>query len=435
MCSIQYKTDKSVVNYSDLYQAALLYPLLSLCISYILYKNIFYSLGETMRYSLLAVTVASMLALTACDKKEAATADDTTAASSAAASTANTSESTSAAAGEFKSAEGIEMNITGAGASFPQPIYIKWSADYNKETKGQVNYQSIGSSGGIKQIVSNTVDFGASDAPMTPEELEKEGLIQFPTVIGGVVPVINVEGIKPGELKLDGETLANIYLGKISKWNDPAIAALNPELTLPDTAITTVFRSDGSGTTFNFTDYLAKVSPEWKDSIGVDKTVQWPTSATGVGGKGNEGVASNVSRMANSIGYVEYAYAKQNNMSYAAMKNAAGNIVQPSAETFAAAGDIDWSKQDGFYKVITNSDTDQAWPIAAATFILVHKNPKNPQKVAGVLNFFDWAYTRGDEDAMSLDFVPFSDKAVALFKAKWNEVVDKDGKPVYTPAQ
>lgn len=382
-----------------------------------------------MRYSLLAVAVASMLTLTACGKKEdtSTTAEDTTAVS--------TQAEPAVSGNEFKSAEGIELNITGAGASFPQPIYIKWSADYNKETKGQVNYQSIGSSGGIKQITSKTVDFGASDAPMTPEELEKEGLIQFPTVIGGVVPVINVAGVEPGQLKLDGETLANIYLGNISNWNDPAIAALNPDLTLPDAPIITVFRSDGSGTTFNFTDYLAKVSPEWKDNIGVDKTVQWPTSATGVGGKGNEGVASNVSRMPNSIGYVEYAYAKQNNMSHTALKNAAGNIVQPSAETFAAAGDIDWSQQEGFYKVITDSETEQAWPIAAATFILVPKNPENPQKVAGVLNFFDWAYTRGDDAAMSLDYVPFSDKAVALFKAKWNEVVDKDGKPVYTPAQ
>lgn len=389
-----------------------------------------------MRYSLLAVAVASVLTLSACNKSETDTAanDNSTAAAPADTNTTAGSANTSSAA-EFKSAEGIEMNITGAGASFPQPIYIKWSSDYNKETKGQVNYQSIGSSGGIKQIISKTVDFGASDAPMTPEELEKEGLIQFPTVIGGVVPVINLEGVEPGQLKLDGETLANIYLGKISKWNDPALVALNPDIKLPDTPITTVFRSDGSGTTFNFTDYLAKVSPEWKDKIGVDKTVQWPTSATGVGGKGNEGVASNVNRMPNSIGYVEYAYAKQNKMSHAALKNAAGNIVQPSAESFAAAGDIDWSQQEGFYKVITNSETDQAWPIAAATFILVHKNPENPQKVAGVLNFFDWAYSRGDQAAMDLDYVPFSDKAVALFKAKWNEVVDKDGKPVYTPAQ
>ena len=389
-----------------------------------------------MRYSLLAVAVASALTLSACDKKEPADTDVTVVETEEGTAPATTAEtSTTAPAGTFKSAENVSMNITGAGASFPQPIYAKWSSDYNAATGGQVNYQSIGSSGGIKQIVAKTVDFGASDAPMTPEELEENGLIQFPTVIGGVVPVVNIDGVEPGQLKLDGETLANIYLGKISNWNDPAIAALNPDLTLPDAPITTVFRSDGSGTTFNFTDYLAKVSSDWKDNVGVDKTIKWPTTATGAGGKGNEGVASYVNRMKNSIGYVEYAYAKQNDMSHVALKNAAGNFVQPSAETFAAAGDIDWSQEEGFYKVITNSETDQAWPIAAATFILVHKQPENPQQVAGVLNFFDWAYTQGDDDAMSLDYVPFSDQAVALFKAKWNEVKGSDGQPVYTPAQ
>lgn len=384
-----------------------------------------------MRYSLLAVAVSCTLMLTACNKSTD-TAEPATDTSS---STATTAETTPAATTGFKSAENIAMNITGAGASFPQPIYAKWSYDYNAATGGQVNYQSIGSSGGIKQIQSKTVDFGASDAPLTPAELDEAGLIQFPTVIGGVVPVVNIDGIKPGEMKLDGTTLADIYLGKISNWNDPAIKAMNPDLTLPDAAITTVFRSDGSGTTFNFTDYLAKVSPDWKDSVGVDKTVKWPTSTTGAGGKGNEGVASYVNRMKNSIGYVEYAYAKQNKMSHAALKNAAGNIVQPSADTFAAAGDIDWSQQEGFYKVITNSETEQAWPIAAATFILVHKQPENPKQVAGVLNFFDWAYSQGDDDAMALDYVPFSDTAVALFKAKWNDVKGSDGQPVYTSAQ
>lgn len=389
-----------------------------------------------MRYSLLAVAVSCTLVLTACNKSTDTTEPAADTSSSAAETTGAATTSTAPVATTgFKSAENIAMNITGAGASFPQPIYAKWSADYNAATGGQVNYQSIGSSGGIKQIQSKTVDFGASDAPMTPEELDAAGLIQFPTVIGGVVPIVNIDGIEPGALKLDGETLANIYLGKISKWNDPAITAMNPDLKLPDAAITTVFRSDGSGTTFNFTDYLAKVSTDWKDTVGVDKTVKWPTSATGAGGKGNEGVSSYVNRMKNSIGYVEYAYAKQNNMSHTALKNAAGNIVQPSAETFAAAGDIDWSKQEGFYKVITNSETAQAWPIAAATFILVHKQPENPQQVAGVLNFFDWAYTQGDDDAMALDYVPFSDTAVALFKAKWNDVKGSDGQPVYKPAQ
>ena len=388
-----------------------------------------------MRYSLLAVAVSCTLVLTACNKStdtaESAAQSDTSAATVA----ETTSTATSSPASDFKSAENIAMNITGAGASFPQPIYAKWSYDYNAATGGQVNYQSIGSSGGIKQIQAKTVDFGASDAPMTPEELDAAGLIQFPTVIGGVVPIVNIDGVGPGELKLDGATLADIYLGKISKWNDPAITAMNPDLTLPDAAITTVFRSDGSGTTFNFTDYLAKVSTDWKDSVGVDKTIKWPTSATGAGGKGNEGVSSYVNRMKNAIGYVEYAYAKQNNMAHAALKNAAGNFVQPSAETFAAAGDIDWSQQAGFYKVITNSETEQAWPIAAATFILVHKQPENPQQVAGVLNFFDWAYAEGDDSAMALDYVPFSDTAVALFKDKWNEVKGSDGQPVYTPAQ
>lgn len=388
-----------------------------------------------MRYSLLAVAVSCTLVLTACNKStdtaESAAQSDTSAATVA----ETNSTATSSPASDFKSAENIAMNITGAGASFPQPIYAKWSYDYNAATGGQVNYQSIGSSGGIKQIQAKTVDFGASDAPMTPEELDAAGLIQFPTVIGGVVPIVNIDGVGPGELKLDGATLADIYLGKISKWNDPAITAMNPDLTLPDAAITTVFRSDGSGTTFNFTDYLAKVSTDWKDSVGVDKTIKWPTSATGAGGKGNEGVSSYVNRMKNAIGYVEYAYAKQNNMAHAALKNAAGNFVQPSAETFAAAGDIDWSQQAGFYKVITNSETEQAWPIAAATFILVHKQPENPKQVAGVLNFFDWAYAEGDDSAMALDYVPFSDTAVALFKDKWNEVKGSDGQPVYTPAQ
>ena len=388
-----------------------------------------------MRYSFMAVAIASTLALAACNQTTSNNESDKTNETANESATAAPSNAAASGDANVSSAENVSMNITGAGASFPQPIYAKWSDAYNKATGGQVNYQSIGSSGGIKQIVAKTVDFGASDAPMTPEELNEAGLIQFPTVIGGVVPIVNIDGIKPGQLKLDGKMLADIYLGKISKWNDPAIVAMNPELKLPDAAITTVFRSDGSGTTFNFTDYLAKVSSDWKDKIGVDKTVKWPTSATGAGGKGNEGVSSYVTRMKNSIGYVEYAYAKQNGMAHVALKNAAGNVVQPSAKTFAAAGDIDWSKQEGFYKVITNSETAQAWPIAAATFILVHKQPQDAKQVAGVLKFFDWAYAQGDDDAMALDYVPFSDTAVALFKAKWNEVKGSDGQPVYKPAQ
>ena len=388
-----------------------------------------------MRYSFMAVAIASTLALAACNQTTSNNESDKTNEAANESATAAPSNTAASGDGNASSAENVSMNITGAGASFPQPIYAKWSDAYNKATGGQVNYQSIGSSGGIKQIVAKTVDFGASDAPMTPEELNEAGLIQFPSVIGGVVPIVNIDGIKPGQLQLDGKMLADIYLGKISKWNDPTIKAMNPELKLPDAAITTVFRSDGSGTTFNFTDYLAKVSSDWNDKIGVDKTVKWPTSATGAGGKGNEGVSSYVTRMKNSIGYVEYAYAKQNGMAHVALKNTAGNVVQPSAKTFAAAGDIDWSKQEGFYKVITNSETAQAWPIAAATFILVHKQPQDAKQVAGVLKFFDWAYAQGDEDAMALDYVPFSDTAVALFKAKWNEVVDSNGQPVYKPAQ
>ena len=380
-----------------------------------------------MRHSLIAIAVASTFTLAACNQSTTSN-ESNEPAPTAQATTASSSDSNA------KSAENVSMSITGAGASFPQPIYAKWSDAYNKATGGQVNYQSIGSSGGIKQIVAKTVDFGASDAPMTPDELNEAGLIQFPTVIGGVVPIVNIDGIKPGQLKLDGEMLADIYLGKISNWNDPKIAAMNPDLTLPDAPITTIFRSDGSGTTFNFTDYLAKVSNDWKDSVGVDKTVKWPTSTTGAGGKGNEGVSSYVTRMKNSIGYVEYAYAKQNGMAHVALKNAAGNFVQPSAKTFAAAGDIDWSQQEGFYKVITNSETEEAWPIAAATFILVHKQPQDAKQVAGVLAFFDWAYAQGGDDALALDYVPFSDTAVTLFKAKWNEVKGSDGQPVYKPA-
>ena len=398
-----------------------------------------------MRYSLLAFGVAAALSLTACNKAEetasetggavdhtAAAVDD--AATEAVNTVAAAGDAVMGDASKYKDIAGVSMSVEGAGASFPAPIYAKWSDDYKNAVGGQVNYQSIGSSGGIKQITAKTVDFGASDAPMKPEELAENDLIQFPTVIGGVVPVVNIDGVSAGQLVLDGDTLAKIYMGDIKKWNDPAIAALNDGVTLPDADITTVHRSDGSGTTFNFTDYLAKVSSAWADGVGVDKSISWPTDTmgTGVGGKGNEGVASMVKQVPNSIGYVEYAYAKQNNMSHTGLVNAAGNVVQPSADTFAAAGDIDWSQQEGFYKVITNSETDQAWPIAAATFILVHKNPENPEQVAGVLNFFDWAYDMGDQAALDLDYVPFPDTAVDLFKAEWNNVV-ADGKPVYTP--
>ncbi len=380
---------------------------------------------KSVKYAALSLAVAFSLA--ACSKP-AEKAADTAAPAAAPAAAQGSAQAGNAAPGSM---DQVSINITGAGASFPQPIYAKWSADFLAATKGQVNYQSIGSSGGVKQIIAKTVDFGASDKPLSVEELEKEGLTQFPTVIGGVVPVVNIDGIEPGALKLDGETLAAIYLGKITKWNDPAIVALNPELKLPEENITTVFRSDGSGTTFNFTDYLTKVSPEWASAAGAENSVNWPTASTGAAGKGNEGVSSYVGRIKNSIGYVEYAYAKQNKMAHVSLKNAAGEFVQPSADSFAAAGDIDWSQAPGFNKVITNSETKGAWPIAAATFIIVHKAPANPEQVAGVLKFFDWAYTNGDQQALDLDYVPFSDTAVALFKASWAEIKDANGKPVY----
>lgn len=373
-----------------------------------------------MRYSLLSVVVASTLALTACGNKQA---DNQAAGASATSSTAT------GATGSNKNAV---FTITGAGASFPQPIYAKWAGEFKNATGGQVNYQSIGSSGGIKQIQANTVDFGASDAPLSKEELDKSGLIQFPTVIGGVVPVVNIDGVAPGQLKLDGATLANIYLGKITKWNDPAITALNAGVTLPDAPITTIFRSDGSGTTFNFASYLAAVSPEWKAGPGVDKSIKWPTAATGAGGKGNEGVASNVARAKNSIGYVEYAYAKQNKMAYTQLKNAAGNFVQPSAESFAAAGNADWKGTPGFNIVLTNQADPNAWPISAATFILVHTKPTNPENVKNTLKFFDWAYSSGDELAKSLDFVPFSAESKAIFREEWKKVVGANGQPLFS---
>ncbi|OOF63567.1 phosphate ABC transporter substrate-binding protein PstS [Rodentibacter sp. Ppn85] len=312
--------------------------------------------------------------------------------------------------------------VTGAGASFPQPIYVQWAMNYKAETGNQINYQSIGSSGGVKQILSGTVDFGASDSPMKEDDLEKNNLVQFPTVIGGVVPVINVEGIKPGELKLTGELLADIYLGKITHWNDEKIKQLNPSLNLPDKAITTVFRADGSGTSFIFTHYLSQVSSDWKDKVGAANTVKWPTSASGAAGKGNEGVSIYVGRVKNSIGYVEYAYAKQNKMTHVQLKNAAGNFVLPSQESFAAAANVDWSKAKGFSLVLTNQPSAQAWPLAAATFILVPKNVADKQRAETVLNFFDWAYKKGNEQAQKLDYVPLPDNVKQLVRDEWKKV-------------
>ena len=318
------------------------------------------------------------------------------------------------------------QEITGAGATFPAPIYSKWAADYNKATGVKVNYQSIGSGGGIKQIDSKTVDFGASDMPLTDEVLKTKGQMQFPTVMGGVVPVINVKGIEPGQLKLTGPVLGDIFLGKIARWNDPAIKALNPTLRLPDAAIAQVRRADGSGTTFIFTNYLSKVSPEWKSKVGEGTAVNWPV---GAGGKGNEGVAAFVARLPNSMGYVEYSYVKQNKMTYAIVQNSAGNFVKPEDDTFkAAAAGADWNKS--FYQILTNQPGKDAWPISGATFILMHTKQDKPANATEVLKFFSWAYKNGDKIAADLDYVPMPKPVIAAIEKSWGEIKDTAGKPV-----
>lgn len=323
------------------------------------------------------------------------------------------------------------VDITGAGATFPYPIYAKWAEAYKAKSGVGLNYQSIGSGGGIKQIQNKTVDFGASDMPLKPEDLEKDGLMQFPTVIGGDVPVVNLEGIAPGQLKLTGPLLANIYLGKIAKWNDPAIAKLNPGMKLPDSDITVVHRSDGSGTTFIWVNYLSKISPEWKDKVGEGTSVAWPT---GVGGKGNEGVASYVQRVKGSIGYVEYAYALQNKMTYAQVQNKDGTFVSPSSATFkAAAAGAEWSKAPGYYLVLTDQPGKEAWPISGATFILMYKSQAKPDTAKEVLKFFDWAYgPEGDKLADALDYVPLPDSVTNQIRGTWkSQIKDTSGKPVY----
>ena len=308
-------------------------------------------------------------------------------------------------------------DVTGAGASFIYPVMSKWSADYATSTGKKVNYQSIGSGGGIAQIKAATVDFGSSDAPLKPEELAKHGLAQFPSVIGGVVPIINVQGIAPGALKLDGPTLANIFLGKVAKWNDPAIAALNPGVKLPDVKVTVVHRSDGSGTTFNFVNYLSKVSPDWKAKVGEGTSVQWPA---GIGGKGNEGVAAYVKQIKGGIGYVELSYALQNKLAFASMKNAAGKFVLPSDETFAAAAaSADWANAKDFYLVMTNAPGENAWPITATNFILMYKQPKNAAGAKNAKAFFQWVYANGDDQARKLDYVPLPDSLVKQIEAYW----------------
>jgi phosphate transport system substrate-binding protein len=323
-------------------------------------------------------------------------------------------------------------DITGAGATFPYPIYAKWAAAYKQETGIGLNYQSIGSGGGIKQIRAKTVDFGASDAPLKLEELEKDGLIQFPMVMGGVVPVLNVEGIKPGQLKLSSQVLADIYLGKISKWNAPEIAALNRDLKLPAQAITVVHRSDGSGTTFIFTNYLSKISPEWKEEVGNSTSVSWP-APTSTGGKGNEGVASFVQRIKGAIGYVEYAYAKQNKMAYAQLQNRDGAYVTPDDKSFqAAAANANWKDAPGFYEILTDEPGKDSWPITGATFILLHKVQADAEKAREVLKFFSWAYEHGDQMALELDYVPMPEAVVKLVKDSWRrQLKDQSGGPIW----
>jgi len=319
--------------------------------------------------------------------------------------------------------------INGAGATFPYPVYGQWAWLYNKDTGVKLNYQSIGSGGGIRQIKAKTVDFGASDAPLKAEELNEAGLLQFPMIMGGVVPVVNIPGIAAGQLKLSGPTLADIFLGKITKWNDAAITKENPGVALPDTAITVVYRADGSGTTWIFTNYLSKVSATWKDSVGNAKSVKWPS---GVGGKGNEGVAAYVQRIKGSIGYVEYAYALQNKLVYSLLQNRDGNYVAPTSATFqAAAANADWEKAEGFYLVLTDQPGAESWPITGASFILVHKEQANVETAREVLKFFDWCYRNGGKTAAKLDYVPMPEKVVALVEKAWKEQIKAGGKPVW----
>jgi phosphate transport system substrate-binding protein len=321
-------------------------------------------------------------------------------------------------------------DITGAGATFPYPAYAKWAEAYKAKTGVSMNYQSIGSGGGIKQINAKTVDFGASDMPLTPDVLAKDGLMQFPTIIGGVVPVINVNGIANNQLHLDGTTLADIYLGKITKWNDPAIVALNKDVKLPDDIITVVHRSDGSGTSFIFTNYLSKVSADWKANVGEGTSVSWKA---GTGGKGNEGVASYVQRIKGSIGYVEYAYALQNKMAAVQMKNKDGYYVTPEADSFkAAAAGADWKHAAGFYEILTNEAGKNAWPISGATFILMHKSQDKPESAEAVLKFFDWAYANGDKLASELDYITLPDNVKAMIHDVWkHEIKAANGKAIW----
>ena len=328
------------------------------------------------------------------------------------------------------STSAFAADITGAGATFPFPVYSKWADAYKKETGNGLNYQSIGSGAGIKQIQAKTVTFGATDAPLKAEQLEKDGLVQWPQVMGAIVPVVNLEGIKSGELVLSGEVLGAIYLGTVKTWDDAAIAKLNPKLKLPSAAITVVRRSDGSGTTFNFTDYLSKASADWKSKVGTGTAVEWPV---GVGAKGNEGVAGTVAQTQGAIGYVEYAYAKQNKLTYADMVNKDGKRVAPETKSFqTAAATADWKSVPGFALILTDQAGAGTWPITAATFILMHTDTAEPAASAEALKFFDWAYKNGGKMAEELDYIPMPDGVVALAKAEWAKIKDSSGKPVFT---
>ena len=308
-------------------------------------------------------------------------------------------------------------DVTGAGSSFVFPVISKWSQDYSKNSPNRINYQSIGSGGGIAQIKAATVDFGASDAPMSAEDLKAAGLGQFPSVIGGIVPIVNVEGVESGKLKLDGETLAKIFMGTVKKWNDPAIVALNPGVTLPETAITVVHRSDGSGTTYNFTNYLSKVSSEWNEKLKFGSTVQWPA---GVGGKGNEGVSAYVKQIKGSIGYVEHSYAVTNKLSYTQLKNAAGKFIEPNAKAFAAAADTaDWANAKDFGLIMTNAPGETAWPITATTWIIMYKQAKNEEKSKAAFDFFKWSLENGQQQAESLDYVALPKSLVDRVENYW----------------
>ncbi|WP_458758379.1 phosphate ABC transporter substrate-binding protein PstS [Afipia sp. TerB] len=319
------------------------------------------------------------------------------------------------------STSAFAADITGAGATFPFPIYSKWADAYKKETGNGLNYQSIGSGAGIKQILAKTVTFGATDAPLKADRLDKEGLAQWPMVMGAIVPVVNIDGVKPGELVFSGQVLGDIYLGKITKWDDPAVAKLNPKVKLPSAAITVVRRSDGSGTTFNFTDYLSKANAEWKSKVGSGTAVEWPV---GVGAKGNEGIAGNIGQTKNSIGYVEYAYAKQNKLTYAGMVNKAGKTVQPTIAAFqAAASNADWSKAPGYYVILTDQPGDASWPITAATFILMYKDPVDKAASAEAVKFFKWAFEHGDKMAEELDYIPMPDSVVKLIEKTWSSEI------------